>query len=305
MNIEDQLEEFMQDQHFDICSVGVFDLKTKRSQIYHQGSGPSPYFDLASLTKPLTLAFAYQLRPDLFVNDELLWLLSHRAGLPSGGRLSQQDWRQQILDYPINQTAQDLYSDYSALRLMLELEKKIGGSLYSLSSELWSQEIIHWTEITADFTDKNFVPVTGIRKSQWIHGDVHDDNAFVLGEKLSHAGLFGTVEGVIESLLNLFEKTDALNVLKIALKSTPLERRFVLGFDRPQNLAETLAGEGCSSETVGHLGFTGTSFWIDLEKQRGWVMLSNATQNFWYDKTGLNQMRRAIGKTVWSDKFAV
>lgn len=305
MNLEDQLEELMQDQHFDICSVGVFDLKTKKSRVFHQQPGFSPYFDLASLTKPLTLAFAYQLRPDLFSEQELHWLLSHRAGLPSGGRLSKHNWRQQILAYPITETSEDLYSDYSALRLMLELEKKMGKSLYSICSELWSKEILHWTDLSEEFFDNHFVPVTGIRGSRWIHGEVHDDNAFVIGEKLSHAGLFGTVEGVIESLLRLFDKTDALNVLNKELKKTLTQRRFILGFDRPQNLLETLAGTGCSSDTIGHLGFTGTSFWIDLQKQRGWVMLTNATQNFWYDKTGLNQMRREVGKTIWSDNFSV
>jgi CubicO group peptidase (beta-lactamase class C family) len=48
------------------------------------------------------------------------------------------------------------------------------------------------------------------------------------------------------------------------------------------------------------LGFTGTSIWIDPERMLGHVILSNATKIHWYDKQGLNDLRRAIGQEVWS-----
>ena len=63
---------------------------------------------------------------------------------------------------------------------------------------------------------------------------------------------------------------------------------------------DTLAGNGCSQATAGHLGFTGTSVWIDFEKEVGHIILSNATQNYWYEKAGLNQLRRTIGQLVWA-----
>lgn len=297
--LEDFLQEMMLNQHFDVCSVGVFDLKTHKKSFFHQEPDVSPLFDLASLTKPLTLSFTAMKSPQFFSEDKMKWLLCHRAGLPSGGRLSRRDWREQILSYQISYQEDDLYSDYSALRTMLELESLSGKNLYSLCQDLWSKEIVHWTKIPENY----FIPVTGVRGGNWIHGEVHDDNAFVLKEELSHAGLFGTVEGVVQSLINLFEQTNAYDLLQKSLSDTPVHRRFVQGFDRPQDLEQTLAGRGCSSRTVGHLGFTGASFWIDLEKHRGWVLLSNATQNFWYDKSGLNQLRRGVGEMIWSDNF--
>lgn len=299
--MEELLFEMMQDQHFDTCSVGVFDLKTKKKAFFHQDPETSPVFDLASLTKPLTLSFTALQHPELFQDEKMKWTLNHRAGLVSGGRLSQNDWKKQILSYPLGLQELDLYSDYSALRTMLELEKLSSQKLYDLCSPLWSKELWHWTQLPQGL----YIPVTGIRNKQWIHGEVHDDNAFVLREQLSHAGLFASVEGVVETLINLFEKTNAFDILMKELEQTPAQRRFVLGFDRPQDLQQTLAGMGCSIKTVGHLGFTGTSFWIDLEKQLGWVMLSNATQNFWYDKHGLNQMRRSVGHAVWSGQFSL
>jgi CubicO group peptidase (beta-lactamase class C family) len=63
--------------------------------------------------------------------------------------------------------------------------------------------------------------------------------------------------------------------------------------------ANTLAGLGCSENTFGHLGFTGTSFWIDLEKARGAVILTNATQSYWYERSGLTNLRKTIGEAIW------
>jgi CubicO group peptidase (beta-lactamase class C family) len=76
--------------------------------------------------------------------------------------------------------------------------------------------------------------------------------------------------------------------------------RFAYGWDRVENPGNTLAGAGCGPSTFGHLGFTGTSIWIDPEKGLGHVILSNATKYHWYDKVGLNDIRRAIGEKVWS-----
>ncbi len=67
------------------------------------------------------------------------------------------------------------------------------------------------------------------------------------------------------------------------------------------NPDDTLAGRGCGEFTFGHLGFTGTSIWIDPEKMKGHVILSNATKFHWFDKTNLNDMRRVIGEQVWKD----
>ena len=55
----------------------------------------------------------------------------------------------------------------------------------------------------------------------------------------------------------------------------------------------------CSDKTIGHLGFTGTSFWVDCEKGMGNIILSNATRDGWYQKNELNELRRALGNYTW------
>ena len=80
------------------------------------------------------------------------------------------------------------------------------------------------------------------------------------------------------------------------------QNRFENGWDRVEDPSSTLAGAGCSNRTFGHLGFTGTSIWIDSVKKLGHVILSNATKNYWYDKKSLNIYRRNLGKLVWENQ---
>ena len=87
--------------------------------------------------------------------------------------------------------------------------------------------------------------------------------------------------------------------LNEAFKMHKNENRFILGFDHVLDPQNTLAGPGCSLRTFGHLGFTGTSFWIDLETQRGAVILSNATQTYWYERSGLSDLRKKLGAAIW------
>lgn len=285
-------------QRFDRCFFAVLDLDQQTHVELNLRNGEDtnerPFFDLASLTKPLTLSFFALNYPQSFQKrPELEWLLNHRASLPSGGRLSEQDWREQILSYPLKLAPTDLYSDYSALRLMLEIEATTGQSLYSQVRSFWDSEVLHWRELVKS---KPCV-TTGLRGGKVIQGDVHDDNAFVLKQELSHAGLFATGSGLCRTLLAEIPKHWA--TLERSLEATSADRRFVLGFDRPQDRERTLAGRGCSPFTIGHLGFTGTSFWLDLKRRVGWVLLTNQTQYAWYEREGLQGLRRSLGEAVW------
>lgn len=299
----EELKELARDriveQSFDSLALSVIDFKKNDFEsfnlFYDDLREDSLYFDLASLTKPFTLSFPRLFEEKLFADEKLDWLLCHRGSLPVGGRLSRGSWREQILSYPIEYSQDDLYSDYSALRLMLELERESKTNLYDLCQKLWDREIVHWSELAEPLLS----PSTGWRRGREIRGQVHDDNAFVLKEKLSHAGLFGTIEGVSRNLLILGSKLDFIGK---AIEKTEPHRRFVLGFDRVQDPKITLAGTGASLKTFGHLGFTGTSFWIDSEKGLGWVLLTNATQESWYDRAKLQELRRDLGAVIWKSR---
>ncbi len=289
----------MPQENFDALAVGVIDFKQGKfeafevdhfqNELFFQNQSHL-FFDLASLTKPLTNSLSYFLEPQKF-DENMLLCLNHCGGLPAWGLLPAQGWKEQILSYPIH-TSETLYSDFSALRVMLELEKK-GINQKKLCQSVWDKDTLFWTDLPLS----SATPQCGFKNGLPNFGEVHDPNAWVIGDFCSHAGLFSTIHGVCQTLLNYQNKTDFIKKVHhdLGLHS----RRFSYGWDRVENPESTLAGKGCGPKTFGHLGFTGTSIWIDPDKLKGHVILSNATKLYWYDKQGLNDLRRAIGEIIW------
>ncbi len=289
----------LDNQHFDSLAVGVVDFKNKTFECFEVAatnvvsSEPYLYFDLASLTKPLTNSAVRLKEPSLF-DEKTMLLLNHVAGLPSGGLLSKKTWREEILAYDIKKS-ETLYSDYSSLRCMLEIEKKSGKRLKELCSYYFDPEMLHWKCLPED----SFSPEYGVRNKHVVCGEVHDNNCFNIGEFVSHAGLFATIDGLCRSLLNLDKAVSMNEKLKEEFKTHKNEDRFILGFDHVMDPENTLAGKGANTKTFGHLGFTGTSFWINLEQMKGAVILTNATQTYWYERSGLTHLRKALGEAIW------
>ena len=278
-----------QQVHFDALAVGVIDFK---KQSFTTCGHTDTYFDLASVTKVLGMASVYALHPKEF-SPEMRLLIEHRAGLPAWGLLPNPGWKEIINSYHPKEAA-TLYSDYSAIRANLEIENKFKKTTPEILKKIWDKEVCFWRNLPGDAA----CVATGERNNHVIQGDVHDPNAWVIKEWCGHAGLFGTVAGVCRTLLKLEEESKFINLVKTGMANHP--HRFIFGWDRVENPQETLAGVGCSTQTFGHLGFTGTSVWIDAEKMMGHVILSNATRDGWYRKDGLNELRRAIGSLVWS-----
>ncbi|RMG97938.1 MAG: class A beta-lactamase-related serine hydrolase [Deltaproteobacteria bacterium] len=119
----------------------------------------------------------------------------------------------------------------------------------------------------------------GLRRAHGLEawGEVHDDNAFVLGGVAGHAGLFGTAAGVADLAAAW------LDGLVVGLSTEIRDRlwapcpvpesAFRYGFDGPTAGGST--GGALSADAVGHLGFTGTSLWIEPSRRRIYVLLSN------------------------------
>lgn len=297
-NLKKLTLDLMADQHFDTIAVGIIDFKTKKYETFEMQAGifsstPYLYFDLASVTKVLTNSAIRLKFPELF-DEKMMLLLNHKAGLPMGGLVSKKKWRDEMLAYEIVESP-TLYSDYSSLRCMLEIEKKSGKKLEDLCSFYFDKELVHWMKLPED----SFSPETGWRNHKVICGQVHDNNCFNIAEFISHAGLFATVGGLARSLLNLEKEVNMIAQVNEAYAKQKEEDRYILGFDRVQDLHNTLAGDGASIKTFGHTGFTGTSFWIDIEKMKGAIILTNATQSFWYERTGLTALRKTLGAAIW------
>jgi CubicO group peptidase (beta-lactamase class C family) len=112
-----------------------------------------------------------------------------------------------------------------------------------------------------------------------LDGLVHDDNAYVVGGIAGHAGLFGTamdVKVLLSSLLFAFHEHSY--AFKKELINKFFERQKdsgrALGFDTP-SLPDSSCGSHFSKRSIGHLGFTGTSFWMDLDRSIIAILLTN------------------------------
>jgi len=116
-------------------------------------------------------------------------------------------------------------------------------------------------------------------RSRIIQGEVQDENAYILGGVAGHAGLFSTAEDVARFAHVLLNGgTPILRPETISLftrrDSTPGSSR-TLGWDTPSNPSQS--GKHFGPNSYGHLGYTGTSLWIDPDHQLCVTLLTNRT----------------------------
>ena len=117
-------------------------------------------------------------------------------------------------------------------------------------------------------------------RGRLLKGQVHDDNAWILDGVAGHAGLFGTAASVgrlLSALLGAYHGEEAGPLSPAMVRHAWRRDRQTphgLGFDFPA-IKNSSAGGYFSFASVGHLGFTGTSFWVDLPRRITVVLLSN------------------------------
>ena len=115
-----------------------------------------------------------------------------------------------------------------------------------------------------------------------LDGVVHDENAYALGGVAGHAGLFGTAQdvyGILKELLRVYTDRPNSGLFRRDVVQTFLKRQsdigsWALGFDTPSR-PDSSSGRYFCDQSVGHLGFSGTSFWIDLLKGAIVILLTN------------------------------
>ena len=127
-----------------------------------------------------------------------------------------------------------------------------------------------------------FVPTEVVAwRGGMLRGVVHDENAWVLAGDGSagHAGLFGDIRSVVQlgvAVLDALAGRSDAWLSRDDLQPLLVRRAggtHCAGFDRRGQ--EPSSGRFFGSETFGHLGFTGTSIWIDPERELVGVLLSN------------------------------
>ena len=133
-------------------------------------------------------------------------------------------------------------------------------------------------------------------------GEVHDENAFALGGAPGHAGLFGTVDGVLGFARAMLDGS-MLSPGMMAEVRTANERHRTCGWERA--FAGWHGGDACSADTIGHTGFTGTGLWIDFERGLAWTLLTNRVHPTRHSDSGIATLRLAVGErviTAWDER---
>ncbi|MDE3242728.1 MAG: beta-lactamase family protein [Nitrospirota bacterium] len=185
--------------------------------------------------------------------------------------------------------AQAVYSDLGFMLLGLLVERLTGRSLAAVVRERI------YGPIKAE--PLSFVPTEGAPpafaasaiapteddpwRGRMLRGEVHDENAYALGGVAGHAGLFGTAAAVLAvSGCWLDAVTGKPSLLRADLAQRSTSRQEIvsrsswgLGWDSPS--PPSSSGTKFSPRSFGHLGYTGTSLWVDPERELEVVLLSN------------------------------
>ncbi|MCB9558537.1 MAG: serine hydrolase [Deltaproteobacteria bacterium] len=183
------------------------------------------------------------------------------------------------------------YSDLGFILLDQLLETRLGASL-----DLWFAERIarplglegclfaaQHRRAQSTLAKLSIAPTERAPRSRrHLLGEVHDDNTRAMGGVSGHAGLFGSayhIHQIIAQYQRAYDGQPALfphRTLRRFVRAQSPDRQSLraLGFDRAVR-AKTISGSHFSRQAVGHLGFTGPSFWWEPERHRWVIFLCN------------------------------
>jgi len=179
-----------------------------------------------------------------------------------------------------------VYSDINFMLLGIAIERLTGCSL----GDLGLPAGVAWRPEPAD--------TAATERCTWrgrvLRGEVHDENAFALGGAAGHAGLFGTIDGVLDAAERLLRGTEPW-LAAVLTRQSPTR---CLGWQARHD--GWSGGNACSEHTIGHTGFTGTGVWIDAARGISWALLTNRVHPTRHRDTGIDALRRQVGDLVIS-----
>jgi CubicO group peptidase (beta-lactamase class C family) len=304
------------------CAVG--------SHTYDEGALPTrvdDLFDLASVTKVVATATLCAMLVDdgrLDIDQPVgksipefagegkgaitpRHLLSHSSGMPAHVHLydAMRDRREIVeaaivleLDYAPGSAS--VYSDMGYIVLGELIERLCGETL----DELFRERItglmkLAETMFHPEVGQERIVPTEYDRTMRMclVHGEVHDENAWAMGGVAPHAGLFSNVEDLGRCVRMWLRKgqLDGRRVLSEAVVDLFTQRNervsdstWALGWDTVSQ--GSTSGRTFSERSYGILGFTGTSLWVDPERDLGVVLLTNRVHPT-RDSEGIKRLR--------------
>lgn len=301
---EDTAPEATAETVYDIASLTKVVATTAAVMLLHQRGQLDLETPLGELLPGFVVGRA---QGDRARQVKLLHLLAHNSGLPGYVEFFRTATTppalyRACLELPLEADpgARVVYSDPGFILLGKALEVLTGEPL-----AVWvRREIFQPLDLTA--TD--FCPAPALRASippteedttfrkRRIQGEVQDENAWVLAGVAGHAGLFSHVPDLLRFADEILQAAansgkarlfSAATVEFFAQRQGPQGSSRALGWDTPSE--NSSSGRHFSSRSIGHLGFSGCSLWLDLESQLAIVLLTNRT---WPDRR--NQMIRRV-----------
>ncbi len=253
---------------------GLLDLDTRLSSIVGEFAGQDPRRNEVSLRM----------------------LLAHCSGLPAYEKLFlRAHTREQLLEAAYSTplanhpAARSEYSDIGFILLGVALERVADEPLDRFCQrEIFGPlGLLHTTFNPAPELHRLIPPTADDRtfRHRLIQGEVQDENASVLGGVAGHAGLFANAHNIASFAHVLLQggqpilRPETISLFR-RRESAPAGSSRTLGWDTPSSPSQS--GQYFSPTSYGHLGYTGTSLWIDPERALSVTLLTNRT---WPDCT--------------------
>jgi len=215
-------------------------------------------------------------------------LLTHTSGLPAGRdlrRLASSPWEARNIVMMSQLTCKpgvcQIYSDIGADVLGFAVEAIAGQGLDAfLEERVFVPLGMNDTHFRPDPALRDRIAPTEVSSPRGypIRGEVHDENAWALGGVAGHAGLFSTAADLslfAQMMLNrgTYNGVRIVSDSAVARFTTRTSGTRALGWDTADG--EGTAGIHMGEKAYGHTGFTGTSLWIDPERDLFVVLLTN------------------------------
>ena len=237
-------------------------------------------------------------------------LLAHSSGLPAYVEFfrtvtTPAELFRSCLELPIETLPGDRaeYSDPGFILLGKALEVLLRTDLaVSAQKMIFDPLGLGSTRFSPAPHERHLIPPTEIDENfrrRRIQGEVQDENAFILNGAAGHAGLFSNVPDLLRFSREILAsaRTDSARSAKtlftsdtvecFAMRQGPEGSSRALGWDTPS--PESSSGHHFSEHSIGHLGYSGCSLWIDLNAEIAVVLLTNRT---WPDRQ--NQLIKEI-----------
>lgn len=296
-------------------------------------------YDVASLTKVLSttpvamkLIQKKLLSLDFYLSDfypefnignkqkiTVRHLLTHSSGLPpyvEYYKIDSVETKSDIINNIVNLDLEYepdekmIYSDLGMILLYDIIEKVSNSSLDKLSDKYFYKPF-NMSNTYFNPINKDIVVPTEYDnhyRMKLIKGEVHDENAYILNGVSGHAGLFSNAtdigifskfflnEGVLFGRRYL--KKDLIRIFT-SKKKNPVHSDRALGWDTPSKKGSS-SGDYFSTGSYGHLGFTGTSLWIDPNEEIIIVFLTNRVYPTRNNK-GIYNIRRELHNSIMTN----